>query len=607
MRCWLCALQGLVVFLSASAAVAADNESKPGGTTAMQLVRKALDADLAGRKDERSSLLQQALEQSPLYAPAHWHSGQMLSDSGWLPIQEAQRLAAADRNLRAYRQLRDQLDGSADAHAMLARFCRKQQWKDREEFHWTNVLRLRPGDREARSALHLQEYRGMLMTAEQIARYKELSQRAEDALKHWQPLLKKLDAAINGNDTPARAAATEQFAAIRDLAAIPAIALSLSDGSEAYCLAAIAALAKTEDQAATDALVWQAVASPHATVRQAATDALKPLSLYSYVPVLMGGLTSPLELTYYVNAVNPESLKFGYEVFRDGPVFQASQTVSRSSEVVRAGGFPVQAHPLYASARALQWGNAVSTRAAVGQQVDAANRATEEQNERYYFVLEQTTGSKLTRTPQAWWHWWEQHNELSSEDERPVYSRHYYRHTGLVIQDKGSPLPLGPEPPPPGKKRSCFVPGTLVWTETGLEPIENLRVGDRVLSQNPETGELVLRCIAETTLRSASPTRRIQLGSEMLLATLGHPFWAVGKGWRMAKELEGADRLHTLQGAASITALEAGPDCEAHNLVVEGFGTYFVGKSGLLVRDNTLRGSPAGPIPGYSIVAAKAE
>jgi hypothetical protein len=147
----------------------------------------------------------------------------------------------------------------------------------------------------------------------------------------------------------------------------------------------------------------------------------------------------------------------------------------------------------------------------------------------------------------------------------------------------------------------------LIWTEAGLEPIEKLRVGDRVLAQNPDTGEVTFKCIAETTLRPPSPTVRVQVGSEVVVATRGHPFWRVGKGWTMAKDLQADERLHTLEGAATIVSVEEGADYAAYNLVIDGFGTYFVGKNGLLVRDNTLRQVPAVPLPGYSVVAAKAD
>jgi hypothetical protein len=149
------------------------------------------------------------------------------------------------------------------------------------------------------------------------------------------------------------------------------------------------------------------------------------------------------------------------------------------------------------------------------------------------------------------------------------------------------------------------MPGTLVWTEAGLEPIQHLRPGDRVLSQDPETGELALRFVLNVGLRPTTSMRRLKVGGDTVLATQGHPFWSVGSGWRMVKELQATDRLHTITGAAPIELLEGGPDWEAHNLVVDGFGTYFVGKAGLLVRDNNLGEVLDAPLPGYYMVAGK--
>ena len=40
---------------------------------------------------------------------------------------------------------------------------------------------------------------------------------------------------------------------------------------------------------------------------------------------------------------------------------------------------------------------------------------------------------------------------------------------------------------------SCFVEGTLVLAEDGHRPIEEIKVGDYVYAENPETGEKELK------------------------------------------------------------------------------------------------------------------
>jgi hypothetical protein len=58
--------------------------------------------------------------------------------------------------------------------------------------------------------------------------------------------------------------------------------------------------------------------------------------------------------------------------------------------------------------------------------------------------------------------------------------------------------------------------------------------------------------------------------------------------------------LHGLAGATPLDRIEAVPDQPAHNLVVEGFNTYFVGQSGLLVHDNEFREPTRSIVPGLA-------
>jgi intein/homing endonuclease len=114
-------------------------------------------------------------------------------------------------------------------------------------------------------------------------------------------------------------------------------------------------------------------------------------------------------------------------------------------------------------------------------------------------------------------------------------------------------------------------------------------VGDFVLTRDMQTGELSYRNVIATTTRKPSPMLRIVVNDRELRTTLGHPFWAAGRGWRMAKELEPGDLLHTVGGLAEIASISPSHEEPAHNLIVEGANDYFVGEVGLLVHDNTPR------------------
>ena len=44
----------------------------------------------------------------------------------------------------------------------------------------------------------------------------------------------------------------------------------------------------------------------------------------------------------------------------------------------------------------------------------------------------------------------------------------------------------------------CFVAGTMITTAAGLVAIENISIGDQVLAQNPETGEIGYKEVLDT-------------------------------------------------------------------------------------------------------------
>jgi hypothetical protein len=146
---------------------------------------------------------------------------------------------------------------------------------------------------------------------------------------------------------------------------------------------------------------------------------------------------------------------------------------------------------------------------------------------------------------------------------------------------------------------SCFLAGTAVRTQGGLAPIESIQPGDRVLSQDQDTGELTYKLVLRTTLRPPAKMVRITAGSESITTTLGHPFWVSGHGWKMAKELQVGDRLHSHGGAIEVLTVEPLDKPEpAHNLVVADFNSYFVGNQGLLVHDNEFRQPTRAIVPG---------
>jgi RHS repeat-associated protein len=156
-----------------------------------------------------------------------------------------------------------------------------------------------------------------------------------------------------------------------------------------------------------------------------------------------------------------------------------------------------------------------------------------------------------------------------------------------------------------GSGRQCFAPGTAVHTERGAVAIEDVAVGERVLSRGEE-GELVYQEV--TRLFRRDDAERIELrfeddgpdadAGQLLVTTPEHPFHVAGAGWVPAGELRLGDAVVTAEGrlarlAAALTLAEPGP---VFNFEVAGTHSYFVGDAALWVHNacNPGKGSQGG-------------
>ena len=118
------------------------------------------------------------------------------------------------------------------------------------------------------------------------------------------------------------------------------------------------------------------------------------------------------------------------------------------------------------------------------------------------------------------------------------------------------------------KIESGFAVGILVHTDQGLVPIEQIKVGDRVLPK-PEDGigaqvykpvvrtvktdnvpVRLVKCILKEVLDRAEEDWRAIADDELtnIVVTANHPFWVVEKGWVQAEDLRERDILELGDG-----------------------------------------------------------
>jgi hypothetical protein len=221
-------------------------------------------------------------------------------------------------------------------------------------------------------------------------------------------------------------------------------------------------------------------------------------------------------------------------------------------------------------------------------------------------LLRSTTNTDIGDQPELWWNWWNDRNERY-QGNKPTAVSYTEQREAIVVSSQSYSNVSANHAHDLGHLQiqySCLVPGSLIQTATGLVPIERIQVGDLVVSQNVENAELTLKPVILTTIRPPKPTIKITAGEDTIEATGGHLWWVSGHGWVKSRDLKPGMMLHTATGSTEVESLVANPTPQpTHNLVVDGFHTYFVGSQRILSYDNTMVRPTLRQLPGYGKIA----
>lgn len=215
-------------------------------------------------------------------------------------------------------------------------------------------------------------------------------------------------------------------------------------------------------------------------------------------------------------------------------------------------------------------------------------RQVDEQNARVIAALTQALKRRpVSEDPPAIWNWWQDFNGLASIG--PATEKDLIE----ISEDERRNVAVTVEVPEFVTRHSCFVAGTLVWTDRGPQPIEQLTIGDRVLSHDFRTGEQTWSCVLYPTRRFTKHIYDLRFLNESIRASAGHPVWDLMAGWTRVKHLDGGEVLKTLSGSTWLESIEPIADEQTlsepvFNLVVDQTHTYYVGRSKLLVHDDTV-------------------
>ena len=126
---------------------------------------------------------------------------------------------------------------------------------------------------------------------------------------------------------------------------------------------------------------------------------------------------------------------------------------------------------------------------------------------------------------------------------------------------------------------SCLAAGTPILTDAGPVAVEKIKVGDRVLSQDAETGELAYKPVLHTTVRLNAELVNLELFDGTITCSVGHRFWISGKGWVKARDIGPNMNFHGAEGTTPLRRSEPAGVGPVYNLIVADFHSYFVGKA----------------------------
>ena len=602
-----------VTTVNQSADVAAYESAKAkAGENADAHVKLALWCEAHGLVGERVKELAVAVAHDPSHALARGLMGLVAYRGKWgTPETIGQQIKddpARDELNAEYRARRLKTPNKPEEQLRLAGWCEGHGLKEEAIAHYSVVLRLDPSRESVWRHLGYEKVGKGWLTASEIAVKKREAVEQKQADKRWGRFFESLGSDFESGAPAKQSRAERRMALVTDPHAVPMIWKHFVRMSERRELAAVQMLGQIDGPSPAMGLAAMAVFSPRPEVRLQATDTVARYDPRDIVEPLIDALQKPF--AYQVRSIaGPGS---DGELFVEGERFNVQRIYQDQSGAAVLWGARVFAAPVsfdpfgapsppaaapgsallaasigrdmtrdmgmrFQMMKGLETGRGLQQRLARDVQfVEMTNARIRSLDGRVLAVLRKVTGQDLGEDPGKWRVWWADRLGYSYQPPDPAEKPTY---TSFVTE----PPPL-PAPP----HHSCFGAGTLVRTLGGPKVIESIQVGDRLLSQDPNTGSMEFRSVVAVYHNKPAATLRLSIGGEPIVVTGIHRFWKASKGWTMARDLKAGDRVRAIGGVAVVQSTEPSSVQPVFNLEVAQNRDYFVGKQGMLVHDNSL-------------------
>ena len=570
-------------------------------------VEKALERELAGDNAARQSILVKLLESKPESPQAHWHLGEVRVGDKWLPYDRVADEGNRWHELYRYGEERAKRKDTVDDQLFLADGARSHKLFDQERAHLMQVVARDPSHEEAHRRLgdYYSEADGVWIPRERFEGAVQSQRRWMESLARYGKEAEKFTARLRRLNAQALEKARDEWEAWRDPEKLPALERAVGDSGGPLQTEYIRWLGSLECYEASRALVRQALFSENEAMRLQATDSLQGHPWEDYMYELVASVTTIRETTdpVAVPGQNAQVTSLAWETI--DTVIETQWLLRNPIDVLMVPGFLVRVdnHRDAGVAAGAMW-QAI-------QKVRAEGDAP--RNERALRAISRLAGKKFKTAKEAW-EWWDKFQDTVRKQEkidRRYEGNWYVDSRRRTIRP--SPVPVyqittgsfGMNAPPPteGGSCECLAAGTTIMTETGARPVETLAIGDGILAQDIETGELTFKPVIGKTIREQAKLYRLKTASDEIVCSQGHPFWVNAVGWVQARSLQAGMPVHTTSGSSELTSVEPAGEGTVYNVVVADSHTYFVGKTQpFLSHDPTQRRATNSLLPGLQPV-----
>ncbi|HVJ80890.1 MAG TPA: polymorphic toxin-type HINT domain-containing protein [Planctomycetia bacterium] len=505
-------------------------------------------------------------------AASHWERGEVFHRGAW---RHAAAVEPAPEN-REFVERRRKTRETGESHWDLAKWAKKHGAAEEFRAHAVIAERLGFTSPDMHKTLGRKLKDGEWGTAAEFAARAKLLEERRAIDREWTKQLA-------GLPVPPK-----RIPSIADPRAIPTFEREVSARSDGGARLVVEQLRGMTHQAATSSLARHAVFGPGEGSRSAAAAALLERPADAFVPFMLDWL-SPLVVDSGPG-INGAPTWFWRDYDRTSFAEARIRSIRTSASLggVQGSGRSLVAAGAASDDRRVPAESTWTTLAeihkrAVGDKIEAALSATEARALRTRGVLSTVARKDLGDDPAVWRKWWTEAGGAFFDADAPAAPLPAVDESTSV--DAVAIIQSSNVGQPGTMLGECFRFDTPVWTERGLRPIHKIELGDRVLSRDVRSGELAFKPVIYRTLLPRSAMQALSVGEEVVHATGSHAFWADGRGWVKARDLKPGATLRTYDGKTRVVPGKEGPSERAFNLEVAEFGTFFVGKAGVLVHD----------------------